>query len=39
MHACPICGGTMKLCVDGFEYCDTCEYNTRDDCSTGEDDT
>lgn len=28
-YTCPICGGNLELREDGFEYCDSCNYNTR----------
>lgn len=28
-YSCPYCDGTMELRMDGYEYCDSCEYNTK----------
>lgn len=27
---CPICGGNLELWDDGYEHCDSCEYNTKE---------
>lgn len=28
---CPICGGNLELWVDGYEHCDSCDWNTKED--------
>lgn len=29
-NICPICGGNLELWIDGYEHCDSCDYNTKE---------
>lgn len=30
-NTCPICGGNLELWADGYEHCDSCDWNTKED--------